>query len=272
MPVDTVHAISTVQRRAHRTRSRRSVALLCGLALLGTTTLVASPAYAYSNPSPVNLGAAGNYSILASSGISTTGVTAVTGDLGISPAGASSITGFSLTQFGTFATSPQVVGRVYAADYTAPTPANLTTAVSNELTAYNDAAGRTPADSLNYLAGAVTGPLTLGRGLYKWTTGVTVSGTVTLNGGINDVFIFQIAGTLNFAGSAKIVLTGGARACNVIWQSASQVTLAAGAETKGVILGKTAIVAQSGATLTPGRALAQTAVTLIANTITAPTC
>ncbi len=272
MPVDTVHVISTVQRHGRRVRARRGVTLLCGLALLGAGTVVASPAYAYSNPSPVNLGAAGNYAILASSGISTTGVTAVTGDMGISPAAASSITGFSLTQFGTYATSPQVVGRVYAADYTAPTPANLTTAVSNEVTAYNDAAGRTPADSLNYLAGAVTGPQTLGRGLYKWTTGVTVSETVTLNGGVNDVFIFQIAGTLNFAGSAKIVLTGGARACNVIWQSASQVTLAAGAETKGVILGKTAIVAQSGATLTPGRALAQTAVTLIANTITAPTC
>lgn len=272
MPVDTVHATPAVQRNARRVLPRKGVVLLCGLALLGTSTVVASPAYAYTNPAPVSLGAAGNYAILASSGISTTGVTAVTGDMGISPSAATAITGFSLTQFGTFATSPYVVGKVYAADYTAPTPANLTTAVSNEVTAYNDAAGRTPADSLNYLAGAVTGPLTLARGVYKWTTGVTVSGTITLNGGVNDVFIFQVAGTLGFAGSARIVLTGGARACNVIWQSASQVTLSGGAQTQGVILGKTAIVAQSGATLTPGRALAQTAVTLIANTVTAPLC
>ncbi|MFI9561647.1 ice-binding family protein [Nonomuraea endophytica] len=248
--------------------------LLSGLALLASSALFASPAHAYANPSPVNLGAAGNYAILASSGISTTGVTAVTGHLGISPAAATAITGFGLIlePSGTYSTSAQVVGKVYAANYTAPTPTNLTTAVNNEVTAYNDAAGRTPADSLNYLAGAVAGPVTLARGLYKWTTAVTVSGTVTLNGGPNDVFIFQVADTLNFAASANIVLSGGARACNVFWQSASQVTLSGGAQPKGVILSKTAIVAQSGAKLTPGRALAQTSVTMIANTVTAPLC
>src|SRR6185295_11583388 len=112
----------------------------------------------------------------------------------------------TLDPSGTFSTSPSVVGKVYAANYTTPTPANLLTAVSNEATAYNDA-----------------------HGLYKWTTGVTVSGTVTLNGGPSDVFIFQVTGTLTFAASANIVLTGGARACNVIWQAASQVTLSGGA-------------------------------------------
>src|SRR4051794_33143084 len=90
MQVDTVHATPTVKRR---TRHRRAVVLLCGLALVGTSTLVARPAYASANPAPVNLGAAGNYAILASSGISTTGVTAITGDMGISPAGDTAITG-----------------------------------------------------------------------------------------------------------------------------------------------------------------------------------
>ncbi|MFP3965169.1 ice-binding family protein [Actinomadura fulvescens] len=241
---------------------------------MGASAVVASPAHAYANPNPVNLGAASNYAVLASAGISTTGVTTITGNMGIYPAAASSVTGFGLIldPSGTFSISPTVVGRVYAADYAPPTPANLLTGVNNEVTAYNDAAGRAPADSLNYLAGAVTGPQTLTRGLYKWTTAVTVSGTITLNGGVNDVFIFQVADTLNFTGSANIVLTGGARACNVIWQSANQVTLAGGAQSKGVILGKKAIVGQSGAKLAPGRALAQTAVTMIANTVQAPTC
>ena len=42
----------------------------------------------------------------------------------------------------TFSTSSQVTGKVYAANYAAPTPANLTTAVSDMQTAYTDAAGR----------------------------------------------------------------------------------------------------------------------------------
>ncbi len=81
-------------------------------------------------PAPVDLGTAGNYVILAKSGISTTGVTAVSGDLGLSPAAASFITGFSLTldSSNQFSTSPIVAGKVYAADYAVPTPANLTTA------------------------------------------------------------------------------------------------------------------------------------------------
>ena len=64
---------------------------------------------------------------------------------------------------GVSATSPSVVGKVYAADYASPTPSNLTTAIGAMETAYTDAAGRTnpripeastsavlrPGDSLN---------------------------------------------------------------------------------------------------------------------------
>ena len=64
----------------------------------------------------VDLGAAGNFVILAKSGISTVPTSAVTGDLGVSPAAATYITGFSLTADPTnvFATSPQVTGKVFA--------------------------------------------------------------------------------------------------------------------------------------------------------------
>jgi len=64
-----------------------------------------------------------------------------------------------------------VVGNVYAADYTSPTPSNLTTAVSDMQTAYTDAAGRTTPDFLNLGAGNISG-LNLAPGLYKWGTGV----------------------------------------------------------------------------------------------------
>ena len=96
-------------------------------------------------PAPVVLGRGGSYVILAKSAISTTGVTAVTGNVGLSPTAASFITGFSLSAPPTtFSTSSQVTGQVFAADYDPPTPTNLTTAVNDMLTAYTDAAGRAP--------------------------------------------------------------------------------------------------------------------------------
>jgi hypothetical protein len=81
----------------------------------------------------VNLGTAAGYAILAKSGISTVPTSAITGNLGVSPAAATYITGFSLTADPTnvFSTSPQVTGSVYAADYTAPTASNLTTAIGD---------------------------------------------------------------------------------------------------------------------------------------------
>jgi hypothetical protein len=36
-------------------------------------------------------------------------------------------------------------------------------------------------------------------GLYKWSTAVTISADVTLTGGANDIWIFQIAGDLAVA-------------------------------------------------------------------------
>jgi hypothetical protein len=95
---------------------------------------------------PVNLGTAGGFAILAKSGISTVPASAITGNIGVSPAAATYITGFSLIADFTnvFSTSPQVTGKVYAADYAVPTPSNLTTAVGDMELAFTDAAGRAP--------------------------------------------------------------------------------------------------------------------------------
>ena len=99
----------------------------------------------------MNLGTAANYVILAESGISYTPTATVTttpkitGNIGVSPAAASFITGFALDlpAGGTYSTSTLLAGAAYASDYAPPTPANLTTAVSNMEAAYTDAAGRT---------------------------------------------------------------------------------------------------------------------------------
>ncbi|MGM0555602.1 MAG: ice-binding family protein [Myxococcota bacterium] len=221
------------------------------------------------SPEPVDLGAAGDYVILAKSGISSTGDTEIVGDVGISPASASDITGFSLSAPPTtHTTSPLVTGEVHAADYDEPTPTNLTTAVSAMETAYTDAAGRTLPDFTELGAGNVDG-LTLEPGLYKWGTGVTIPNGVTLNGDANDVWIFQIGQDLNLGNGASVTLTGGALAENVFWQVAGQTTLGTTSDFSGILLCQTLIEVNTGASIL-GRAYAQTAVTLDAATVTQP--
>jgi len=215
----------------------------------------------------VGLGAAGTYVILAKTGISNVPTSAITGNLGLSPAAASFITGFTLNlpAGGAFSTSAQVTGNVYASDYAVPTPSNLTTAIGDMQTAYTDAAGRPTPDHTELAAGNIGG-LTLPAGLYKWTNTVSIPKNVTLKGGSNDTWIFQIAGGLTQASATRVILTGGALAQNVVWQVAGVVSIGTTAHLEGVVMSQTAITLKTGATAN-GRLLAQTAVTLAGNTV-----
>ena len=234
------------------------------------TTVAALPA----GPAAVDLGTAGDFTILTKTGISTTGVTTITGDLGVSPITSTAITGFTLTMdaSNTFATSPLVTGKVYAADYAAPTPAKVTAAINDLRTAYLDAAGRATPDATELYAGNLSGQ-TFAPGLYKWSTGISVdnASTVTVTGGADDVWIFQIAGDITMNTGASVTLGGAAQAKNIFWQvgGPTGVTLESFVDFKGILLATKAIVFKNGATLS-GRALAETNVTLIGNTITQP--
>jgi hypothetical protein len=132
--------------------------------------------------------------------------------------------------------------------------------------AYTDAAGRTNPTAVNLGAGNVGG-MTLAPGLYKWTSNVDISKDVTLAGASNQVWIFQIAGTLNQASATKVILSGGAQAKNIFWQTAGGVIIGTTAHSEGTILTKTKIAMNTGAS-TNGRLLAQTAVTLQKNVVT----
>ena len=218
-------------------------------------------------PAPVLLGLAGNFAILSKAGVSAIPTTAVTGDIGCSPIDSTALTGFSLSvdASNTFALSSQVTGKLYAADYTPPTPSYLTTAVSNMESAYTDAAGRPTPDYTELGAGEI-GSLTLEPGLYKWGTGVSIATDVTLDGGPNDVWIFQIGEGLTMAAGVRINLTGGALPKNIFWQVAGECVIATTAHFEGIALCQTAIILRTGATAN-GRLLAQTAVTLDQSTI-----
>ena len=81
------------------------------------------------------------------------------GDIVVSPAAASFITGFGLIadSTNTFATSSLVTGKIYAANYAAPSPTYMTTAISDMQTAFSDAAGRTLPDFTEFGAGNISG-------------------------------------------------------------------------------------------------------------------
>jgi hypothetical protein len=228
----------------------------------GTTTA--------SSPLPVNLRTAGNFAILAKSGIDTVSPSVITGNIGVSPVAATYITGFSLTADSSniFSTSTQVTGKVYAANYAVPSPANMTTAISDMETAYTDAAGRALPDFTELYSGDISGR-TLAPGLYKWGTNVLINTDVTLDGGADDVWIFQVAQGITQASGSRIILAGGAQAKNIFWQSFGQVTIGTNAHLEGIVLSQTAIALNTGATIN-GRLLAQTAVTLKLSTVTQP--
>jgi hypothetical protein len=227
-------------------------------------------------PVAINLGSAGDFSILAKSGISTTGITSVQGDIGVSPAAATAITGFELImdtdgQSAHTTVETLVTGKVYASDYAPPTPSMLTTAISDMETAYTTANNLvTPAPVLEEGAGNISG-LTLAPGLYKWSTGVLIDpdASVTLSGGANDTWVFQIAQDLTLMSNAQVQLLGGAQAKNITWVVAGQAVLGTESVLFGNILSKTLISLNTGAKVT-GKLMAQTAVTLNASTVVEP--
>jgi hypothetical protein len=226
---------------------------------LGTSGAVAA-----GPETPVNLGSAADFTVLSQSGITDVFKTSIGGNVGTSP-----ITGAAIGL-----TCGEVDGIIYTVDAAGPLPCSvkdptrLTAAVGDMTTAYNDAAGRVLPDELNLGAGEIGG-LTLTPGLYKFTSNVKISNDLTLTGGPDDVWIFQVAGTLNEANSKNITLAGGAQAKNVFWQSAGAVAIGTQAHFEGTILSKTMIAMKTKASIN-GRLLAQTAVTLQMNTVVPP--
>lgn len=214
-------------------------------------------------PAPVNLGEAGNFVVLAQSEITNVPTSAVTGNVGLSPA----------TGAGIGLTCAEVTGTIYSVDAAGPLPCvvtdatGLTAAIGAKGTAYTDAAGRAP-DYTELGAGNIGG-LNLGPATYKWTTPVLIPTNVTLTGGPNDVWIFQIAQGLTVSSGVQIILAGGALPKNIFWQTFAAADIGTTSKFNGVILSQTGIVMKTGASIN-GRLFAGTAVTLDQNTVTQP--
>lgn len=213
-------------------------------------------------PAPLNLGAAGNFAVLAQSAITSVPSSAITGDVGLSPA----------TGAGMVLTCPEVTGVIYSVDATGPTckvnnATLLGLAIGAKDAAYTDAGARAP-DYTELGAGDIGGR-NLGPATYKWGTDLLIPTDLTLTGGPNDVWIFQIAQKLTVSPGVKIILAGGALPKNIFWRTFAASDLDTTVQFQGVILSQTAINLKTGATI-DGRLLAGTAVTLDQNRVTQP--
>jgi hypothetical protein len=232
-------------------RGRRAgIALAVGL---GCVIVAAVAAQA----SPVGLGTAQPFVVLAGSTVTNTGPSVLNGDLGVAP-------GTALVGFGL----PAVVnGATHAAD-------GVAAQAQLDLTTAYDVAAAQPVSPANDLTGTDLGNRILTAGAYKFSSSAQLTGALTLNaqGDPNAQFVFEVGTTLTTASASSVVLVNGASPCNVYWQVTSSATLGTTTAFQGNLMALASISLNNGATVI-GRLLARNgAVTLINNVLDNSRC
>jgi len=241
---------------SNKSTNRQKYGVLATATLATFSMLISSNAYA-AQPT-VELGTTSSFAVLAGSGITNTGPTTVSGsaggDMGSSPT--ASFTGEA---------DVTTTGTKYTSAATA-----VDDAKSDLVLAYDDAAGRTPVNTVS----ADLGGQTLTAGVYNSASSLGLTGTLTLDGENNPdaVFIFQAGSTLTTASASSVTLINGAQPCNVFWQVGSSATFGTTTDFIGHVFALTSITANNRATF-DGQLLARNgAVTLDENTIVNNLC
>lgn len=229
-----------------------SLAKIATISLVVSVLLIVGVQAGYATSTPVNLGTAASFAVLAYSGITNTGTTTITGNVGSYPTP-------SETGFGTVT----ITGTNYPAGAPTSTQTDLAAAIV-QADGYSPTTILTALDGQNLVAGVYT----------------SASGTFGLSGGVlildgqgdtSSVWIFQapdaIAGALSTTGGS-VVLENGADSCNVFWvTSAGGATIGTSTAFVGTIMAYTSVTLATGTTL-QGAALANTGdVTMDTNTI-----
>ena len=218
----------------------------------------------HAGPEAPDLNSAERFGILAGVGINNNAGPSVINnlDVGISPGARSSVTGFPPATI--------VNGAIYASDDVAPpgVAAMLAQAKLDLTAAYLYAEGATsPAPAI---VSGDQGGTTLYPGIYKSNSTLLIqSGDLTLDaqGDVDAVWIFQIASGFTTVGGAggNVILSGGAKAGNIYWQTGSSATLGNYTSFKGNILALTSITMGSHSTAV-GRMLARNAAVTMTST------
>jgi len=199
------------------------------------------------------LGTAEAYAIISGNSITVTPTlgTLVTGDVGLTPGTSQGLA------------AGQVIGAIRVGPDAEDADADLNTAY---VILANASATSTVGATDLALRTTPYGP-----GVYFSGSSLLLDGTMTLDGGANDVFIFQAStGELITGTNSRVLLIGQVQACNVYWQVGSSATLGVNSVFVGSILAATSIEALTGAQVT-GQLLAGAtiagAVTLDSNVI-----
>jgi hypothetical protein len=233
----------------------RFIPLLLTLLLVG---MMAVPTMSMAAQPTVNLGTTSSFAVLAGSTITNTGPTTINGDAG------GDVGLFPGTAF-TGKANVTLSGAVHLTD------AAAIKAKDDLVTAYNDAAGRTPVTRIPTELGGTT----LTPGTYDSADGTfQITGTLTLDaqGDPDGVFVFKTASTLITAAGSNVNLINSARYCRTFWKVGSSATLGINSHFVGHIFALASITATTGATV-QGQLLARNgAVTLDTNTITNGIC
>lgn len=238
-----------MRRTTRHSYRPRPMALGAAFAL-GSLLGVSTAAIAQTPSDGVPLGTAAPFVILAATGVTNSGATTLHGDVGSHPDG--SFTG---------TTSVVHTGTNHA-------DSEVTRIAKDDLVvAYDTAAGAATTETIS----ADLGGRSLVAGVYTAPSTMALTGTLTLVGDGDDVFIFQ-AGSSLITEAASAVTLDGVDPCNVYWQVGSSATLGTGTDFVGNILAMTSITLDTGATV-DGRVLARNGtVTLLSNTIDASMC
>lgn len=235
------------------TKNRNAIRLLSVFTALIFLGLFAVPSKVNAAEETVPLGTTSTFAVLAGTTVTNTGATTISGDagcdVGIFP--------------GTDYTGQETVtsdGVLHLADEVAGV------AQGDLTTAYDNAAGRTPIQTISSELGGTT----LKPGVYNSTDGsFQITGILTLDGNneTDPVFIFQTESTLITAADSSVSLINGAVYCRTFWQVGSSATLGSYSGFVGHIFALTSITAETGASV-QGQLLARNgAVTLDSNDI-----
>jgi hypothetical protein len=234
-------------------------------------------AVATASPSPVNLGLAAPFGVVATAGITntlTSPITRINGNVVLNPTATCNAVEVDNTGgFGLCGGSPPTInGIVVTPTFPDTTTAN---AVQADLRAaflsITPPAGPPAAGSLggatNIPAGTTLGEPTgsalvqgdnvFAPGVYQSTTSILITGDLTLDaqGDADAAFIFQSSSTVGTATGARVLLINGAKASNVFWQAGTSATLGTNSAWQGNILASESITMVTGAS-SCGRLLA----------------
>ena len=224
--------------------------LLGGAAALALVLGLSEPIAAFAATAP-SLETAASFSVLGAAAMSTANPTTVSGDLGLSP-------GLAVSRTGTWT--------VRGSEYFGPLSL-AGTAQADALDAFNNLAGQTS------VGGWDVSPWSPLPGVYTAALDTTFTGTITLNGNYNDVWVFQVGRDMTFSGS--VVLAGNAQACNVFFQVGRDATIGLGSTFVGTLIASGNFTSASGATVN-GRIISLNGTFLAMNgvggVISGPTC